>query len=145
MINSTRAQRLTYATESANNLSRDILDFWQIPGQKTDIPRLRNSSIINSSDYTSAITTTRFLEKSSYFRLKTIELSYSLPKRALTKTKIFDQLKFFVVLTNLFTVTPYSGLDPEVSAFGSSATATGYDNLTMPSSRSYQFGIRIGL
>ncbi len=145
MINSTRAQLLTYATESANNLSRDILDFWQIPGQKTDIPRLRNSSIINSSDYTSAITTTRFLEKSSYFRLKTIELSYSLPKRALTKTKIFDQLKFFVVLTNLFTVTPYSGLDPEVSAFGSSATATGYDNLTMPSSRSYQFGVRIGL
>ncbi|MCH5328418.1 MAG: TonB-dependent receptor [Coprobacter sp.] len=145
MINSTRANMLTYATESANNLSREILDFWQIPGQKTDIPALRNSSIMNSSDYTSAITTTRFLENSSYLRLKTLELAYSLPRKALNKTKIFNQMKFFVILTNLFTVTPYSGLDPEVSAFGSSATATGYDNMTMPSSRSYQFGIRIGL
>lgn len=43
MINSTRAQLLTYATESANNLSRDILDFWQIPGQTTDIPKLKTA------------------------------------------------------------------------------------------------------
>ena len=50
-----------------------------------------------------------------------------------------------MVLTNVFTITSYSGLHPEVSAFGSSATATGYDNLTMPSSRSYQFGIRFGI
>ncbi|MCD7710058.1 MAG: SusC/RagA family TonB-linked outer membrane protein, partial [Porphyromonadaceae bacterium] len=142
MINSTRANLLTYATTTANNLSRDILDFWQIAGQTTDIPALRNSSIINGYDYTSAITTTRFLEKSSYLRLKTLELSYSLPKRVLQKTKTFTQIKLFVTLTNLFTVTPYSGLDPEVSAFGSSATAGGYDNMTMPSSRSYQFGLR---
>ncbi len=46
--------------------------------------------------------------------------------------------------TNLLTLTKYSGLDPEVSAFGSSATASGYDNLTMPQTRGYQFGIRIG-
>jgi hypothetical protein len=48
----------------------------------------------------------------------------------------------FATLTNLFTITKYSGLDPEVSAFGSSATAAGYDNSTMPQSRSYQFGVR---
>lgn len=145
MINSTRAQLLTYATETANNLSRDILDFWQIPGQTTDIPKLKNSSIINNSDYTSSITSTRFLENSSYLRLKTLEFSYSLPKQILRRTRTFNQIKLFVVLTNVFTVSPYSGLDPEVSAFGSSATAAGYDNLTMPSSRSYQFGVRFGL
>ena len=145
MINSTRAQLLTYATETANNLSRDILDFWQIPGQTTDIPKLKNSSIVNNYDYTSSITTTRFLEKSSYLRLKTLEFSYSLPKQVLRRTRTFNQIKLFVVLTNVFTISPYSGLDPEVSAFGSSATAAGYDNLTMPSSRSYQFGIRFGL
>ena len=145
MINSTRAQLLTYATETANNLSRDILDFWQIPGQTTDIPKLKNSSIVNNYDYTSSITTTRFLEKSSYLRLKTLEFSYSLPKQVLRRTRTFNQIKLFVVLTNVFTISPYSGLDPEVIAFGSSATAAGYDNLTMPSSRSYQFGIRFGL
>ena len=77
--------------------------------------------------------------------MKTLEFSYSLPKRILAKTKTFTQIRIFTMLTNLFTVTPYSGLDPEVSAFGSSATAAGYDNMTMPASRSYQFGVRIGL
>ncbi len=145
MINSTQANLLTYATENANNLSRDILDFWQIPGQNTDIPKLRNKSIMSGYDYTSSITTTRFLEKNSYLRLKTLEFSYSLPKRLLQKSKTFTQVKLFTVLTNLFTVSPYSGLDPEVSAFGSSATAAGYDNMTMPASRSYQFGVRLSL
>lgn len=45
-------------------------------------------------------------------------------------------------MTNVFTLTKYSGVDPEVSAFGSSALAAGYDNMTMPQSRSMQFGVR---
>ena len=57
------------------------------------------------------------------------------------KTRFFNQLRFYVTLTNLFTFTPYKGLDPEVSAFGSDITATGYDYNTMPLSRSYQFGL----
>jgi TonB-dependent starch-binding outer membrane protein SusC len=45
-------------------------------------------------------------------------------------------------MTNLFTITGYSGLDPEVSAFGSSAVYAGYDNMTMPQSRGFHFGIK---
>jgi hypothetical protein len=115
---------------------------WQIPGQKTDIPKLNNNSVINGYDYTTAITTTRFLENNSYLRLKNLTLTYNVPQSFLVKTKVFRQLRLFATLTNLFTITKYSGLNPEVSAFGSSATAAGYDNSTMPQSRSYQFGVR---
>ncbi len=142
MMNSTRATMLTYAQETANNLSKEVLNLWQLPGQVTDIPRLHNASIIGSYDYTTAITTTRFLENNSYLRLKTLTLGYNVPKKILKKTHFCNALKFYVTMTNLFTVTGYSGLDPEVSAFGSSATAAGYDNSTMPQSRSYQFGLR---
>ncbi len=68
-----------------------------------------------------------------------------MPRSLLKKTKFLDQARIYMTVTNLFTITPYSGIDPEVSAFGSSATAAGYDNGTMPSSRSYQFGVRLGL
>ncbi len=142
MMNSTRATMLTYAQESANNLSREMLNMWQLPGQKTDIPRLHNASIIGSYDYTTAITTTRFLENNSYLRLKTLTLGYNLPRWLLAKWQFVKNLKVYATLTNLLTFTGYSGLDPEVSAFGSSATAAGYDNSTMPQSRSYQFGVR---
>lgn len=142
MINSTRATLLNYTSEDAYNLSKDILNMWQIAGQKTDIPKLSNKSVIGNYDYTTAITTTRFLENNSYLRLKTITLTYNFPRRLLSRINFFNQLKIFATMTNVFTITKYTGLDPEVSAFGSSALAAGYDNLTMPQSRSLQFGVR---
>lgn len=61
MINSTRATLLNYTSEDAYNLSQDIMNMWQIEGQQTDIPKLNNKSVIGNYDYTTAITTTRFL------------------------------------------------------------------------------------
>lgn len=142
MMNSTRATLLTYTNTDANNLGKEVLSMWQIPGQETDIPKLNNSSIVNGYDYTTAITTTRFLEDNSYLRLKNVTLTYNVPQRLLIRTKTFKQLSVFATFTNLLTFTKYSGLDPEVSAFGSSAIGAGYDNSTMPQSRSCQFGIR---
>ncbi len=142
MMNGTRASLLSYSQNEAWNLSKEMLSTWQIPGQHTEIPRLNNSSIINGSDYTAAITTTRFLEDNSYLRLKNITLSYNVPQSLLRKMNFFKQFRVFATLTNVFTITKYSGLDPEVSAFGSSAVSSGYDNMTMPQSRSYQFGVR---
>lgn len=144
MMNSTRANLLSYAIDKANNLSSEMNSFWQIQGQKTDIPKLNNASIVNGYDYTTGITTTRFLEDNSYLRLKTATLTYIVPQKLLRKTRFLTSARFYVTGTNLFTVTGYSGLDPEVSAFGSSALSSGYDNLTMPQSRSYQFGVRVG-
>ncbi len=144
MMNSTRANLLSYALDNANNLSTEMTNFWQMAGQVTDIPKLNNTSIINGYDYTTSITSTRFLEDNSYLRLKSVTLAYMVPQSVLRKTHFLRQLRIFATATNLFTVTKYSGLDPEVSAFGSSALSSGYDNMTMPQSRSYQFGIRAG-
>lgn len=144
MFNNTKAQLMTYSTSDANNLDVDILKFWQIYGHNTGVPKLANKSITGNYDYTTSSTTTRFLEDNSYLRLKTLEIAYTVPPTILERTKFFKQLRVYVMATNLLTLTKYSGLDPEVSAFGSSATASGYDNLTMPQTRGYQFGIRIG-
>lgn len=142
MINSTKATLLNYTGEDANNLSTDILNMWQMPGQVTDIPKLNNASIIGNYDYTTAVTTTRFLENNSYLRLKYISLTYNVPRKVLRHTRLLNQLKIHATVTNLFTITKYTGLDPEVSAFGSSALNAGYDNMTMPQSRSIQFGVK---
>lgn len=142
MINATKANLMTYTTKEAYNLGKDILAMWQMPGQKTNVPKLNHASIINSVDYSLGITTTRFLEDNSYLRLKSLQLTYNVPTDFLRKMKFFSQLKFYVAMTNVFTITGYSGLDPEVSAFGSSAVNAGYDYMTMPQTRSYQFGLR---
>jgi TonB-linked SusC/RagA family outer membrane protein len=155
MINGSLASLLTYATEDANNLSKRILNYWLVPGHETEIPRLVNHSITASPtsgtssirDYTVSRTNSRFLEDGSYLRLRTVSLTYQLNAATLDRLHIskIKSLRFFVRGTNLFTITGYSGLDPEVSAFGSSAIQSGYDELTMPQTRLYQFGINLSL
>ncbi|MBS1736363.1 MAG: SusC/RagA family TonB-linked outer membrane protein [Bacteroidetes bacterium] len=155
MINGSLASLLTYTTDDANNLSTQILDYWLVPGHNTSIPRLVNASVTTAPgsttssvrDYTASVTNSRFLEDASYARIKTLNLSYSMNQnllKRLTQNKVHF-LKLFVRATNLFTLTNYSGLDPEVSAFGSSAIQSGYDQLTMPQTKLVQFGINIGL
>lgn len=140
MMNATRATLLTY-TQDANNLSAEMKNRWILPGQKTDIPKLNNQSIIGAYDYTTSITSSRFLENNSFLRLKTVTLTYHFPQQLLKRWKLMTGLRCYVTATNVFTLTKYSGIDPEVSAFGSSALSAGYDNSTMPASRSFQFGI----
>ncbi|MRG43794.1 SusC/RagA family TonB-linked outer membrane protein [Chitinophaga sp. SYP-B3965] len=148
MINGARAALLTYTMSDAPNLSSEILNYWLVPGHETDIPKLVNRSVTTSvgssniRDYTTSRTSSRFLEDASYLRLRSIRLAYQLP---VAKLKVLRSLELFIAGTNLFTLTGYSGIDPEVSAFGSSALQAGYDELTMPQNKMYQFGINIGL
>ncbi len=144
MFNNTKAQLMTYSTSDANNLDTDILKFWQIYGHNTDVPQLKNASITGNYDYTTSSTIDRFLEDNSFVRLKNIEFAYSVPAKVLAKKNTFKQVRVFVLATNLLTLTKYSGLDPEVSAFGSSAISAGYDNLTMPQTKGVQIGLRLG-
>lgn len=153
MINGSRAALLTYATENAPNLSTEILERWLIPGHQTDIPKLVNRSITTSPgsassirDFTTSRTNSRFLEDASYLRLRTLMLSYNVRPETLGRLTrgALRQCQFFLRGTNLLTVTGYSGLDPEVSAFGSSALQSGYDELTMPQTKSIQFGLNLG-
>ncbi len=147
LYNGTKALLYTYTTTDANNLSTDLLDYWLIAGHRTDIPRFENASIIRSFfggvDYTSGRDSDRFLEDASFLRMKNIKLTYNLPQSILDKT-FFRSCSIYAQGSNLLTFTNYSGLDPEVSAFGSSALISGYDELTMPQTKSYSLGINVG-
>ena len=148
LYNGSKALLLTYTTRDANNLSPDILDYWKIVGHQTDIPQLDNASIIRNDfggavDYTSGRDSDRFLEDASYIRLKKISLNYNLPESWLNNNFIRNA-SIYIQANNLLTFTKYSGQDPEVSAFGSSALLSGYDELTLPQSKTYSIGVNIG-
>lgn len=156
MINGSKATLLTYTTEDATNLDARILGHWLVPGHVTDIPKLVNRSVTvpNGSttstsiyDYTTSRTNSRFLENAGYLRLRTLTLAYNVNTARLQQAthNSIRSLQVFVRGTNLFTLTGYSGLDPEVNAFGSSALQSGYDELTMPQNKLYQVGFNIGL
>lgn len=74
----------------------------------------------------------RFIEDGSYFRLKNIQIGYTLPKKV-TEKFLCSRLRFYVTASNLFTVTKYSGYDPEVGS--------GVDYGNYPQSRTFTFGL----
>lgn len=92
------------------------------PGVAKNLPL----SDINSSE----------LENGSYFRLKTLTVYYNLPNN-----KVLKNARIFFTGTNIFTITKYTGFDPEVSSFGQSLLQQGIDFGTYPSNRSYTIGV----
>ena len=77
----------------------------------------------------------------SYLKLKSLTLSYNLPKQICQKCRL-NALSVYATATNLFTITSYPGPDPEVSDDPTSVIGGGRDVSTYPTVKSYTFGIR---
>ncbi len=84
--------------------------------------------------------TDRWLENGSYVRLRNIELGYDLPESVMTKVGM-ESGRLFISAQNLFTITPYSGLDPDVT--GNGIYERGLDNGNWPSSRVFSVGVQL--
>jgi TonB-linked SusC/RagA family outer membrane protein len=105
---------------------------------------------VNADSYSAtlenAIVSTYVLEDGSYLRLNTLTLGYSLPKQWIDKVKL-QRARFYLTMTNVFTLTDYTGLDPEVNSNqfrgGSGFPTPGMDYGTYPRSRSYTVGVNL--
>lgn len=84
---------------------------------------------------------TAFVEDGSFFRMKNLRLGYNVPKSVLNRIQM-RSLGIYFQVTNLFTLTKYSGLDPELHQPGG---AMGLDQGAWPTPRQAVFGITFGL
>ena len=116
------------------NQSTAVLHRWRSEGDQTDIPRALYGMGYNylGSD--------RFVEDASFIRLKTLSLSYNMPK-AWLKSLGISRLNIFATGYDLFTWTSYKGQDPEVKM--PSPTSLVKDNATTPVSKRFAFGINL--
>jgi TonB-linked SusC/RagA family outer membrane protein len=83
-----------------------------------------------------------WIEDGSFLKLKNVSIGYTLPANFLSKFSI-TKTRFYISSQNLFTITKYSGLDPEIGIQGGNATQNGVDNGTYPSSRYFTFGLNV--
>ena len=93
----------------------------------------RNGTIPNPlGSPTNTENSTRFIEDGSYLRLKNLQIGYTLPAKYTQKFHC-QRLRFYATASNLFTITKYSGYDPEVGG--------GVDYGNYPQSRTFTFGL----
>ena len=102
------------------------------------VPSPRNNPTIDALNFSNS---DFYMEDGSYLRLKNIQLSYTLPQKICNKTKFIRAMKAYITISNLLTVTKYSGLDPEVGR--SNNLFSGVDLGVYPQSRMYMVGASI--
>lgn len=116
-------------------LSKDALyDSWTPTNTGARLPILDGASRSQEAS-------TAFIEDGSYLRLKTMRLGYTLPKNVLDKVNM-KSLRIYLQATNLFTLTKYKGLDPELD---SSGMTMGFDQGSWPTPRQITLGLTLGL
>jgi hypothetical protein len=120
-----------------SNKSTAILNRWKGEGTSNTLP---------AAGYeTSRLIATDLLEDGSFLRLKSLSLSYqfSNTQRWMQAAKI-SSLRFYVTGTNLFTITNYTGFDPEVNSYRSDLFLQGVDQGAFPVARSVIAGVKVG-
>jgi TonB-linked SusC/RagA family outer membrane protein len=112
-----------------------LYDSWTT--QKTDakVPIQEESGNFS----TNGAVNSYYLENASYFRMKNFSVGYTLPSSLTNRIKV-DRLRIYLQATNLFTITKYSGFDPEIIG---GDNGSGIDAGAYPTVRQFFFGINL--
>ncbi|MCL6293547.1 SusC/RagA family TonB-linked outer membrane protein [Jejuia spongiicola] len=119
------------------NMSADLVNAWTPQNTGSNIPRNvfgDPNNNIRPSSY--------FLEDGSYFRLKNIQIGYTLPETVTSKIAI-SNARVYITASNLFTITDYSGFDPGLANGGT--FTRGVDRGFYPLSKSFILGVNLSL
>lgn len=133
VFNVTRRTDLYYI-----NLPKNILNRWTGEGSTNKYPRFTFDSA-NQNYRVSDL----WLEDGSFLRARNVQLGYTLPQEWTKKAGI-SRLRIFVQAENLFTLTKYTGCDPEVTGGNSGyGTEVGVDRGVYPQSRTFSVGVNL--
>jgi TonB-linked SusC/RagA family outer membrane protein len=131
-----------YYTEGmtgAGNFAEGTINRWTDDNPSDELPRAiltdPNSNIRISS---------RWIESGDYLRLKNLQLSYTLPGIISQRIQV-QQMKIYVTGKNLYTLTQYSGYDPDVGSLGGNVLQSGIDLGRYPLAKTFLLGINLGL
>lgn len=118
---------------NVNKLSY-TLDRWTGSGTSNEVPRVTTAATSNN------VFSEFYVEDASFIRLQNLQLGYTIPEKLTEKIKI-KSLRFYGSISNLFTLTNYTGYDPAASS--GAPIGGGFDSGFYPAARTYTFGLNL--
>ncbi|MGB3849256.1 MAG: TonB-dependent receptor [Tunicatimonas sp.] len=113
------------------NLSTAVLDAWTPENPNTTQPRAIPNGISNNN-----VASSYFVEDGSYLRLKNLQIGYTFPLQMLEQLGGLSTARVYLAGQNVFTITNYSGFDPEQAL-------DGFDPVSYPQSRRLTVGVQL--
>ena len=109
-------------------MSKEVLDRWTSENTDGTYPRMGSADRIYA------------VEDGSYLKLSNIKLNYKVPGRLF---HVIENLNIYLSAQNVFTITDYSGFDPDINTVGNSAINFGTDSNGYPNPRTYTVGFNV--
>jgi len=126
-----------YPSFSGAAISERVKDSWSPSNTGATIPIFETASNFSTNTQSNSF----YVEDGSYLRFQNLSLGYNVPKSVLAKAKI-SNLRLFASTNNIFTITKYQGLDPQVG--GNADTNFGIDVGNYPITKSFNVGLNLG-
>ncbi|UOG76408.1 TonB-dependent receptor [Hymenobacter tibetensis] len=139
-----QARRDLESYSGPNNYNADVTP-WSPENPSTTTPRLLQGGGVGNLGLAAAsnslFNTTRWLEDGSYIRLRNVQVGYTLPTSVTSKVPSLGSVRVYVTGRNIFTITDYTGFDPEI--LGAGFYSRGVDISSYPNVRSFTGGIQV--
>lgn len=131
-----RCYRTALLANQYLNYTADVLDRWHGAGTSNSVPRL----VVGSEN--NQWVSTYYMQNCDYFKLQNITVGYDFASQFKTP---FQQLRLYAQLQNLFTITGYKGVDPEIGSNGGTdySWIRGLDTGLYPSARTFILGVTV--
>ena len=126
----------SFADSQKDNFTTDVFQTWQGEGTSNKLPRLTNGSNPNWKNISDI-----YIENGDYFKISNVSIGYDL--RKLVNMKYLSKCRLFLQAQNLYTITKYSGMDPEMGKGTSDEWMSGIDVGFYPSPRTFLFGVNL--
>lgn len=136
-VMNTMGYRLLNGSHIGNKMA-GVLDRWTGEGTSNSMPRLTWNDPNNNARISD-----RYVEDGSYLRVKNIQLGYNLPNSLLNKVGA-RSVRLYISGRNLYTLTSYSGFDPELGKVDNNNLNYGIDMGNYPVPRSFNIGLNVG-
>jgi TonB-dependent starch-binding outer membrane protein SusC len=122
------------------NSSKEVVTRWQKAGDITEIPRVVFGDNVSNG---SAVVSSQNVEKGDFIKGRNLAIGYTMPK-AVTDRMGIASIRFYGGVQNAFTITSYTGFDPETSTNGNSNGSPSVDRNSVPQARTILVGLNVG-
>ncbi len=130
------------STIEFNKLKDVATKRWTGPGTSNDIPRAGYNPVNITDGPNGALDV--LVENASFLRLKHITLAYNLPEQLIKRIGI-NNMRIYIQGQNLFTITGFTGVDPEINQMGGSTQLLPLNTTYYPAVKTYLIGINLGI
>jgi TonB-linked SusC/RagA family outer membrane protein len=129
-------------TDAWNNGGAFLVDRWSVDNSPEENAQAEWDRAGWPAGRTPTAPLDKFIEDASYLRLSNVTLGYTFPLEQLGLTSV-EQARIYVGAQNLFTLTEYSGYDPESEISGQTNVLYGYDYGVYPTAKTYRIGLLV--